>query len=64
MELGLDYVLTQCWNGDCMDPDACLPLPACPAEWPVRCSDGTCKKSPQECRTIQTTSGGFVDVDN
>lgn len=56
MQLGLDYILTQCWNGDCMDNDACLPLPACPNDWPVRCNDGTCRKSPQECNSIETPS--------
>lgn len=56
MELGLDYILTQCWNGDCLDNNACPPLPSCPEEWPVRCGDGSCKKTPQECSSIITKS--------
>ena len=44
--------LITCWNGECLTPSACPPLPPCPQEYPVRCSDSQCVANPKNCSSL------------
>ncbi|KAK8825199.1 hypothetical protein WA556_006487 [Blastocystis sp. ATCC 50177/Nand II] len=60
--LNLTISLHQCWNGDCLAPGQCPPLPACPQGLSVRCADASCKETAQQCPPIlpEPCSGGMT----
>lgn len=55
--LNLTISLHQCWNGDCLVPGQCPPLPACPQGLSVRCADGSCREAAQQCPPILPERG-------
>lgn len=57
LALNLMFPLHQCWNGDCLAPGSCPPLPSCPQGSPVRCSDGSCRETPEQCNAVLLERG-------